>query len=76
MADQPECPRCEYTQVEHLADSPVPGTWRVWCCRRCFYAWRSTEPLVNTTADYYPAPFRLTEQTLSDAKNVPPLPPS
>jgi len=54
-----------------LAVSPVPDSWSVWSCRRCWYSWRSTEPLANSSPAHYPAEFRLTELDITSAENVP-----
>lgn len=38
-----QCPRCGETEMEKVADSPVPGVWEVFGCNKCNYLWRSTE---------------------------------
>jgi hypothetical protein len=72
LASEPaECPRCAGGRLERLAVSAVPGSWSVWGCQRCWYSWRSIEPLVNSSAAHYPAEFRLTELDITSAENVP-----
>ena len=41
------CPRCDTSQIEKVADSPIKGRWEVYRCRECNYVWRSTEDLTG-----------------------------
>ncbi len=41
------CPRCDYTNIKKIAESPKEGVWDVYRCPRCNYVWRSTENLDN-----------------------------
>ena len=43
------CPRCSSNDVGKVADSPVPGKWKVYGCQACNYLWRSTEKLEGIT---------------------------
>jgi hypothetical protein len=74
MDEDAECPRCAGRDTELMATSPVEGSWTVMICRRCRYAWRSTEPLPNRSRAHYPAQFRLTEADINAAPDVPPVP--
>jgi hypothetical protein len=69
------CPRCRYEQTEVLTTSPVKDAWVVYSCKRCFYAWRSTEPQENTDPDHYPEAFRLTPEAMANFPVVPTIPP-
>ncbi|MER7841615.1 non-oxidative hydroxyarylic acid decarboxylases subunit D [Streptomyces sp. NPDC096040] len=69
------CPRCTHETVESLYTSPDPGVWDVLQCRRCLYTWRTTEPVRRTRADAYPEVFRLTPEAMSNAPEVPAVPP-
>ncbi|HTF46601.1 MAG TPA: non-oxidative hydroxyarylic acid decarboxylases subunit D [Pseudonocardia sp.] len=71
LSEPADCPRCSGRGLERLAVSPVPGSWSVWSCPRCWYSWRSTEPKVNSSPAHYPAEFRLTELDIAAAQNVP-----
>ena len=41
------CPRCDSTDTQKIADSPVKGRWEAYRCKACNYVWRSTEDLSN-----------------------------
>ncbi|MGI5224398.1 non-oxidative hydroxyarylic acid decarboxylases subunit D [Actinoallomurus sp. CA-142502] len=69
------CPRCAYEGVDTLARSPVPEVWEVLRCGRCLYAWRTTEPARRTSREHYPEEFRLTQDDLDRAPEVPAVPP-
>lgn len=69
------CPRCRSATVEVQSTSPVPGTWTVFSCPTCLYAWRSTEPAENTDPDRYPAAFRLAPEQLAGLPVEPAVPP-
>ncbi|MGW4435240.1 non-oxidative hydroxyarylic acid decarboxylases subunit D [Streptomyces sp. NPDC004596] len=70
-----ECPRCAFETVTRLATSPVPGVWDVLQCGRCLYTWRTIEPARRTRRDAYPEAFRLTEDDIDNAIEVPAVPP-
>ncbi|MFE5402915.1 non-oxidative hydroxyarylic acid decarboxylases subunit D [Streptomyces sp. NPDC056580] len=70
-----ECPRCAFEAVTRLATSPVPGVWDVLQCGRCLYTWRTIEPARRTRRDAYPEAFRLTEDDIDNAIEVPAVPP-
>ncbi|WP_031465856.1 non-oxidative hydroxyarylic acid decarboxylases subunit D [Sciscionella sediminilitoris] len=69
------CPRCAEQRIERLAVSPVPGAWEVYCCARCGYSWRSSEPARRTDPEQYPERFRLTAEDIAAATEVPAIPP-
>ncbi|MFB9136604.1 non-oxidative hydroxyarylic acid decarboxylases subunit D [Vibrio olivae] len=69
------CPRCEHHDIELLATSPVPDVWKVHQCQRCLYTWRSTEPLRRISREHYPEEFRMTQQDIDNAPEVPSVPP-
>ena len=68
------CPRCDHDHTTTVAKSPVPDVWDVLQCDRCLYMWRTTEPPRRTTAEHYPAAFRLTLDQIENAPAVPPVP--
>ena len=67
------CPRCRSSNILVHSTSPVPGTWTVYGCSVCMYAWRSTEPVDNTDPEHYPKAFRLTAADLAKFEAVPPV---
>ncbi|KOV56219.1 non-oxidative hydroxyarylic acid decarboxylases subunit D [Streptomyces sp. MMG1121] len=69
------CPRCACTRLEHVHSSPVPGVWDVLQCARCLYMWRTSEPARRARREAYPEGFRLTEEDLASADEVPAVPP-
>ena len=69
------CPRCGDQHIELMATSPVADVWTVYQCQRCLYTWRSTEPLRRTSRDHYPQAFRMTQQDIDNAPQVPSIPP-
>ncbi|CAM5640608.1 non-oxidative hydroxyarylic acid decarboxylases subunit D [Streptomyces fumanus] len=71
----PDCPRCAGDAVTTVTTSPVPGVWEVLQCPRCLYMWRTTEPERRTSRAAYPALFRLTEEDIASASEVPAVPP-
>jgi hypothetical protein len=76
MHNQPvECPRCAFTSLTRLATSPVPGVWDVFQCGRCLYTWRTIEPARRTRREAYPEAFKLTEEDIANAIEVPTVPP-
>lgn len=75
MADAASCPRCEYTTVETVFTSPVPGVWDVLQCRQCLYMWRTSEPARRTRRDAYPEAFRVTKEDITNAAEMPTVPP-
>ena len=68
------CPRCAWESVHRLARSPVPDVWEVLQCARCLYTWRTTEPERRTNRQAYPEAFRMTQQDIDDAPEVPAVP--
>ncbi|GAA2340817.1 hypothetical protein OKJ48_33140 [Streptomyces kunmingensis] len=70
-----ECPRCAFEAVGRLATSPVPGVWDVLQCDRCLYTWRTIEPARRTRRDAYPDLFKLTQDDIDSAIEVPAIPP-
>lgn len=69
------CPRCADEALETLATSPVPGVWDVLQCARCLYTWRTTEPDRRTRREAYPVQFRITQEDIDNAMEVPVVPP-
>ncbi|AUX93453.1 non-oxidative hydroxyarylic acid decarboxylases subunit D [Mixta gaviniae] len=69
------CPRCGDQHIELMATSPVEGVWTVHQCQRCLYTWRSTEPLRRISREHYPQAFRMTQQDIDNAPEVPAVPP-
>ncbi|AUY25286.1 non-oxidative hydroxyarylic acid decarboxylases subunit D [Mixta calida] len=69
------CPRCGDQHIELMATSPVEGVWTVHQCQRCLYTWRSTEPLRRIGREHYPQAFRMTQQDIDNAPEVPAIPP-
>jgi hypothetical protein len=69
------CPRCDSPLVEVMATSPMPGVWELLHCERCLYAWRTTEPARRTTRAAYPERFRLTQEAIDAAIEMPSIPP-
>lgn len=69
------CPRCGHAAVQVLASSPVPGVWDVVQCTHCLYTWRTTEPARRTTPADYPEAFRLTQEDIDAAHELPAVPP-
>lgn len=69
------CPRCLSERVETVTVAPAGGVWEVRQCTRCWYTWRTTEPAARTTPELFPEEFRLTEQTIEDAPELPAIPP-
>ena len=41
------CPRCNSTQVQKLADSPVRDKFEIYGCGACNFVWRSNEDLTD-----------------------------
>ena len=41
------CPRCDSSEIEKTADSPIKGKWEIYRCKGCHYVWRSTEDLTG-----------------------------
>lgn len=69
------CARCGDEHIELLAKSPVPEVWTVYQCQRCFYTWRSTEPLRRTSREHYPEAFKMTQSDIDNAPELPSIPP-
>ena len=69
------CPRCGDQHIELMATSPVEGVWTVHQCQRCLYTWRSTELLRRISREHYPQAFRMTQQDIDNAPEVPAIPP-
>lgn len=69
------CPRCADEHIETMAHSPVANVWTVFQCQRCFYTWRDTEPARRTQREHYPEAFRMTQQDIDNAPEVPTIPP-
>lgn len=69
------CPRCTWETINRLACSPVAGVWEVLQCGRCLYTWRTTEPERRTSRDAFPEKFRLTQDDIDNAPEVPSVPP-
>ncbi|HJS84612.1 MAG TPA: non-oxidative hydroxyarylic acid decarboxylases subunit D [Acetobacteraceae bacterium] len=69
------CPRCRSKTIVVQSTSPVAGSWTVFGCATCLYAWRSTEPEENTNPDKYPAVFRLKPEDLPNLPVSPSIPP-
>jgi len=69
------CPRCADEHIETMAHSPVSGAWTVLQCQRCLYHWRNTEPARRTQCEHYPEAFRMTQQDIDNAPEVPTVPP-
>jgi hypothetical protein len=68
------CPRCAHEAIEVLASSPVPGVWEVVQCAHCLYTWRTTEPARRTRPEAYPEMFRLSQQDIDSAIELPAVP--
>ena len=66
------CPRCDATNCTVLTESPVQGSWTIYSCPRCFFAWRSTEPATITDPLLYDRRFKLTQEKI-DSMGVVPL---
>jgi hypothetical protein len=75
MTTRQMCPRCAHTTIDHLASSPVPGSWEVFGCPRCNYSWRDTEPANRSTRSAYPEKYRLTADDIAAAPPYPGIPP-
>jgi len=75
MATETICPRCAFNTVEQQYTSPVPGVWDVLQCQQCLYMWRTTEPARRTQREAYPEQFRMTAEDITNAPEVPTIPP-
>ena len=71
----PICPRCRSTTTRVRSTSQIAGVWTVFGCDTCFYTWRSTEPVENTSPDSYPEVFRMKPEDLGKLPEVPAVPP-
>lgn len=69
------CPRCTWETLNRLATSPVPDVWEVLQCARCLYTWRTSEPERRTRRESYPARYRMTQDDIDNASEVPAVPP-
>lgn len=69
------CPRCAGPDITRVTTSPVPGAWEVLQCPRCLYMWRTSEPDRRTTREHYPERYRLSEEDIAGASEVPAIPP-
>jgi vanillate/4-hydroxybenzoate decarboxylase subunit D len=69
------CPRCGHEIIHKLYTSPVPGKWDVLQCQQCLYCWRTSEPARRTQRDRYPEEFKMTEEDMRNAPQVPAIPP-
>lgn len=69
------CPRCGHEHLEVLYESPVSGVWTVMQCQTCLYSWRTSEPLRRSDRAHYPEPFQMSENELTHAEAIPPVPP-
>ena len=69
------CPRCADKQIDVMAHSPVKGVWTVYQFQHCLYTWRNTEPARRTEREHYPPEFRMTQQDIDNAPEVPAIPP-
>ncbi|MGP3973672.1 non-oxidative hydroxyarylic acid decarboxylases subunit D [Streptomyces sp. 8N114] len=67
------CPRCQSERVETVTVA-ADGAWEVRQCTCCWYAWRSTEPPERTTAEHFPAEFRMDRQAIESAPELPAVP--
>lgn len=68
------CPRCDSTKAEAVAESPVKGAWTVYTCPVCFYTWRSTEPESFTHPEKYNKSFKVNQEDIPNAIQVPAVP--
>ncbi|WP_308015422.1 non-oxidative hydroxyarylic acid decarboxylases subunit D [Streptomyces huiliensis] len=68
------CPRCRSKSVETVKVAPG-GAWQVHQCTCCWYGWRNTEPAARTVPERFPEEFRLTRQAITDAPELPAVPP-
>ncbi|MBF6332230.1 non-oxidative hydroxyarylic acid decarboxylases subunit D [Nocardia transvalensis] len=75
MTDDQICPRCAFDTIENICTSPDPGVWDVLQCARCLYMWRTSEPARRTQRAHYPEQFRMTEDDIRNAPEVPAIPP-
>lgn len=68
------CPRCDSDQgfKTHSADDE---SWEIYCCPRCNFNWRSTEPKEITTPGIYYPRFKLNQEKIDQMAPKPPIPP-
>lgn len=71
------CPRCnageELHRTEHLGREGDEILWRVYCCRRCCFTWRDSEPAESIDYEQREAWFRVDpERSEAYRHNVPP----
>lgn len=69
------CPRCAWETLNRLATSPVPDVWEVLQCARCLYTWRTSEPERRTRRESYPERYRMSQDDIDNASEVPAVPP-
>ena len=69
------CPRCADEIIEIMARSQIKDVWKVYQCQNCFYSWRDTEPLRRTKRELYPEEFRMQQEDIDNAPEVPTIPP-
>ncbi|WAH37082.1 non-oxidative hydroxyarylic acid decarboxylases subunit D [Alicyclobacillus dauci] len=65
------CPRCDSTEAQMVAESPVKGAWTVYSCPVCFYTWRSTEDEKFTDPAKYEPAFKVRQEDIPNATVVP-----
>ncbi|WP_371826361.1 non-oxidative hydroxyarylic acid decarboxylases subunit D [Alicyclobacillus fastidiosus] len=68
------CPRCDSLKAEAVAESPVKGAWTVYSCPICFYTWRSTEADQFTDPSKYEPSFKVRQDDIPNAIQVPAVP--
>lgn len=62
------CPRCKHNDIKTIAKSPVGNVWEVYCCKKCYYSWRSTEvPQIMEK-------FLLDDAKIAAMQIIPPIP--
>ncbi|QXX97203.1 hypothetical protein IM817_03005 [Serratia marcescens] len=69
------CPRRADKQIDIMIHSPVKGVGTVYQCQHSLYPWRNTEPARRMEREHYPPEFRMTQQDIDNAPNVPAIPP-
>ncbi|TPV23636.1 non-oxidative hydroxyarylic acid decarboxylases subunit D [Pantoea anthophila] len=69
------CPRCTDPNISIMAVSPVKNVWTVFQCQLCLYTWRDTEPVRRTEREHYPEAFRMSRENITNAPEVPSVPP-
>lgn len=73
MSTPEPCPRSGSEDIDTVTESPVPALWSVFCCLRCRYMWRSSEPDTNSRRASYPDRLRWTVADIEQAPEVPPV---